>query len=181
LKRNRFQCQPSSDTEPTDAKAPALEIAPLELPDTAARTYLSKLGAGCVYVISGPRGYPCLLGASGAGKSVVLKLILGLLRPDAGSVLVNDVLTNGGTVDGGVVGDAVVAAAVVDVTVDDVAPGVVSWPLMIRSRASRWRASARLSTMGSASPLPMWIAPGYLKMPATLRPSSGVSPCLPRS
>ena len=30
-----------------------------------------------------------LLGASGAGKSLILKLILGLLRPDAGAVLVN--------------------------------------------------------------------------------------------
>jgi phospholipid/cholesterol/gamma-HCH transport system ATP-binding protein len=30
-----------------------------------------------------------LMGASGAGKSVVLKLILGLLRPDRGSILVN--------------------------------------------------------------------------------------------
>ena len=30
-----------------------------------------------------------LLGASGAGKSVVLKLILGLFRPDAGTILVN--------------------------------------------------------------------------------------------
>jgi phospholipid/cholesterol/gamma-HCH transport system ATP-binding protein len=30
-----------------------------------------------------------LLGASGAGKSVVLKLILGLLRPDAGRIVVN--------------------------------------------------------------------------------------------
>ena len=29
-----------------------------------------------------------LLGASGAGKSVVLKLILGLLRPDAGTIFV---------------------------------------------------------------------------------------------
>jgi phospholipid/cholesterol/gamma-HCH transport system ATP-binding protein len=30
-----------------------------------------------------------LLGASGAGKSIVLKLILGLMRPDAGTILVN--------------------------------------------------------------------------------------------
>jgi phospholipid/cholesterol/gamma-HCH transport system ATP-binding protein len=37
-----------------------------------------------------PRGaMRILLGASGAGKSTVLKLILGLLRPDAGTILVN--------------------------------------------------------------------------------------------
>ena len=37
-----------------------------------------------------PRGgMKIMLGASGAGKSVVLKLILGLLRPDAGTILVN--------------------------------------------------------------------------------------------
>jgi phospholipid/cholesterol/gamma-HCH transport system ATP-binding protein len=37
-----------------------------------------------------PRGtMRILLGASGAGKSVVLKLILGLLRPDAGAITVN--------------------------------------------------------------------------------------------
>jgi phospholipid/cholesterol/gamma-HCH transport system ATP-binding protein len=34
-------------------------------------------------------GMTFLLGASGAGKSVVLKLILGLLRPDGGTILVN--------------------------------------------------------------------------------------------
>ena len=34
-------------------------------------------------------GMKIMLGASGAGKSVVLKLILGLLRPDAGTILVN--------------------------------------------------------------------------------------------
>jgi phospholipid/cholesterol/gamma-HCH transport system ATP-binding protein len=37
-----------------------------------------------------PRGsMRIMLGASGAGKSVALKLILGLLKPDAGTVLVN--------------------------------------------------------------------------------------------
>ncbi len=37
-----------------------------------------------------PKGrMTALLGASGVGKSVVLKLILGLLRPDAGVILVN--------------------------------------------------------------------------------------------
>ncbi|HEY8535510.1 MAG TPA: ATP-binding cassette domain-containing protein [Vicinamibacterales bacterium] len=35
-----------------------------------------------------------LLGASGAGKSVVLKLILGLLRPDSGTIVVNGVRLN---------------------------------------------------------------------------------------
>ena len=30
-----------------------------------------------------------MLGASGAGKSVALKLILGLIRPDSGTILVN--------------------------------------------------------------------------------------------
>ena len=30
-----------------------------------------------------------LLGASGSGKSILLKLILGLFRPDAGTILVN--------------------------------------------------------------------------------------------
>lgn len=34
-------------------------------------------------------GMLILLGASGSGKSVLLKLILGLLRPDAGSIAVN--------------------------------------------------------------------------------------------
>ena len=34
-------------------------------------------------------GMSILLGGSGAGKSVVLKLILGLMKPDAGAILVN--------------------------------------------------------------------------------------------
>src|SRR3954464_3284120 len=40
--------------------------------------------------LSVPRGsMTIILGASGAGKSVLLKLILGLYRPDAGAILVN--------------------------------------------------------------------------------------------
>ena len=36
-----------------------------------------------------PSSMTILVGASGAGKSVLLKLILGLIRPDAGAILVN--------------------------------------------------------------------------------------------
>jgi phospholipid/cholesterol/gamma-HCH transport system ATP-binding protein len=37
-----------------------------------------------------PRGSMCIvLGASGTGKSIMLKLILGLLRPDSGQIFVN--------------------------------------------------------------------------------------------
>jgi phospholipid/cholesterol/gamma-HCH transport system ATP-binding protein len=36
-----------------------------------------------------------ILGASGSGKSTILKLLLGLLRPDGGEIRVNGVLVNG--------------------------------------------------------------------------------------
>src|SRR5215831_19269480 len=37
-----------------------------------------------------PRGsMTIILGASGAGKSILLKLILGLFRPDSGKIIVN--------------------------------------------------------------------------------------------
>lgn len=48
------------------------EVAPLELPDAAARTYLSKFNVGAVYVVSGPCGQPCLIGASGPELDVAL-------------------------------------------------------------------------------------------------------------
>ena len=39
------------------------EITPLELPDSNARLYLSRFSVGAVYVICGPTGFPCLIGA----------------------------------------------------------------------------------------------------------------------
>ena len=45
-------------------------------------------------------GMSILFGASGSGKSTILKLILGLFRPDSGTILVNnqrvDTMRNGG-------------------------------------------------------------------------------------
>jgi phospholipid/cholesterol/gamma-HCH transport system ATP-binding protein len=39
-----------------------------------------------------PRGSACcIMGRSGAGKSVILKLLMGLLKPDEGKIYVNDV------------------------------------------------------------------------------------------
>ena len=39
-----------------------------------------------------PRGTACcIMGRSGTGKSVTLKLLLGLLKPDEGKIYVNDV------------------------------------------------------------------------------------------
>src|SRR5512140_1011896 len=51
-----------------------------------------------------PRGTACcILGRSGTGKSVTLKLLMGLLKPDAGRIYVNDVeieaLDSAGLVD----------------------------------------------------------------------------------
>jgi phospholipid/cholesterol/gamma-HCH transport system ATP-binding protein len=70
-------------TSPADAAAPAVEFEHvcLAFDDHVVLRDLSF----CMPVGS----MRILLGASGAGKSVVLKLILGLLRPDRGKVMVN--------------------------------------------------------------------------------------------
>jgi hypothetical protein len=49
-----------------------IEVKSLELPDAAARTYLGKFGVGAIYVISGSRGSPCLIGACGADRADAL-------------------------------------------------------------------------------------------------------------
>lgn len=52
---------------------PRIEVAPLELPDSYARMYLGRFGVGCCYVICGPHGHPCLIGAAGEDLDVALK------------------------------------------------------------------------------------------------------------
>ena len=66
-------------------------------------------------------------------------------------------------------------------TLKIVAPGSVSSPARIFRIASRWRASARSSSTGWASPLPSWIGPGQANMPPQTRPSRRTSPKWPRS
>ena len=69
--------------EPDGAEAPAVEFDRVSLAFDD-HVVLNELS------FSVPRGsMRVLLGASGAGKSVILKLALGLLRPDSGRVLVN--------------------------------------------------------------------------------------------
>ena len=37
----------------------------------------------------------CIMGRSGAGKSVTLKLLIGVMKPDTGKIYVNDVEISG--------------------------------------------------------------------------------------
>jgi phospholipid/cholesterol/gamma-HCH transport system ATP-binding protein len=74
---------PSSETNPHSESSPAVvfEHVMFAFDDHVVLRDLS---------FSLPKGrMKILLGASGSGKSVILKLILGLLRPDDGSILVN--------------------------------------------------------------------------------------------
>jgi hypothetical protein len=51
---------------PLNSSAPIKQtepIKPLELPDSSVRAYLSKFAVGAIYVICGPNGSPCQIGA----------------------------------------------------------------------------------------------------------------------
>jgi phospholipid/cholesterol/gamma-HCH transport system ATP-binding protein len=73
----------ASGMTPDDRQPPAIELAHVSLAfdDHVVLRDIS---------FTAPRGSTSiLLGASGSGKSIILKLVLGLLRPDAGRVLVD--------------------------------------------------------------------------------------------
>src|SRR5688572_19181546 len=73
--------RPAAAAEPTVSPAVAFDHVSLAFDDHVVLRELSfEVAAGALTV---------LLGASGAGKPLVLKLILGLLRPDAGRILVH--------------------------------------------------------------------------------------------
>jgi hypothetical protein len=65
----------TSPQKPADASAiPTGSLAPLELPDAAIRKYLERFAVGAVYIVSGPAGYPCVIG-SGTDLADELKAI----------------------------------------------------------------------------------------------------------
>jgi phospholipid/cholesterol/gamma-HCH transport system ATP-binding protein len=74
---------PASTLERPRAEEPILEVHRLSL------AFDEKVVLKDVSFTLLPGHTKILLGASGSGKSTILKLILGLLRPDAGSILVN--------------------------------------------------------------------------------------------
>jgi hypothetical protein len=59
---------------------------------------------------------------------------------------------------------------------EKVAPGSVSNPLMMRNSASRCSVEARSSMIGTAWPLPSWMAPGQATIMPHFNPSSLVVP-----
>jgi hypothetical protein len=56
-----------SISRPADAvwtPAPPNTVAPLELPDAGLQRYLRRFNIAAVYIIAGPAGFPCIIGAS---------------------------------------------------------------------------------------------------------------------
>jgi phospholipid/cholesterol/gamma-HCH transport system ATP-binding protein len=88
LSRDRGHGLPDSTSEGTVAEPPAAGTPAVEFEDVSIafddRVVLRDLSFRIA-----PASMTILLGASGSGKTVVLKLILGLLRPDAGRISVN--------------------------------------------------------------------------------------------
>ena len=74
---------PSIQGEAVDAETPTVMF------DTVSMSFDDNVVLRDVSFAVRPGHMTILLGASGAGKSVVLKLILGLLKPDSGAIRVN--------------------------------------------------------------------------------------------
>src|SRR5689334_880078 len=73
----------AADARVSDATAPALELEHVSL------AFDDNLVLRDVSFRVNPGQTAFLLGASGTGKSVILKSILGLFKPDAGTIRVN--------------------------------------------------------------------------------------------
>ena len=83
---------PVAERRPAAARSIRLEKVSFKYPGSQ-RSAIEDLS-----VEAAPGALTCLMGPTGAGKSTAIDLILGLLRPDCGSVLIDGVpLTEGGT------------------------------------------------------------------------------------
>jgi phospholipid/cholesterol/gamma-HCH transport system ATP-binding protein len=80
-----MQLQTHQDPKPT----PADDQTPAVVLDRVSFAFDDQVVLENVSFSVPKAGMTILLGASGAGKSVLLKLVLGLFRPDSGTILVN--------------------------------------------------------------------------------------------
>jgi osmoprotectant transport system ATP-binding protein len=85
-----------ADSSPSDCSTSPRDHALIVLRDVT-KTFGPRIAVGRVSLAVEPGTVRILLGSSGSGKSTILRLVLGLLAPDAGEVRVDGLAVSGDT------------------------------------------------------------------------------------